>query len=130
MVRIFIVVGALAGLLAVVLGAFAAHGLKGQISTDLLVAFNTGAQYQMYHALALLLVAILLKFYPGHRLLLWSGLLFIVGILFFSGSLYALALTGIKWFGPVTPMGGLCFMLGWLLLACAAIKFKPLGPGD
>lgn len=126
MVRLFIMVAALAGLLAVMLGAFAAHGLKGQIATDLLAAFNTGAQYQMYHALALLLVAILLKLHPGNKLLLCCGVFFMVGMLLFSGSLYALALTGAKWFGPITPVGGLCFMLGWLLLVCAAVKFTPL----
>lgn len=124
MAKVFIAIGALAGLLAVMLGAFGAHALRGQVDENLLVAFNTGAQYQMYHALALLMVGVLAKLFPGHKLLNWSGLFFVVGMLLFSGSLYALALTQIKWFGPVTPVGGLAFMVGWLLLAFATTKFK------
>lgn len=124
MAKVFIAIGALAGLLAVMLGAFGAHALRGQIDENLLVAFNTGAQYQMYHALALLMVGVLAQLFPGHKLLNWSSLLFVAGMLLFSGSLYALALTQIKWFGPVTPVGGLAFMVGWLLLAFATTKFK------
>jgi len=124
MAKVFIGIGALAGLLAVMLGAFGAHGLRGQIDGSLLVAFNTGAQYQMYHALALLMVGILAQLFPGQKLLNWSGLFFVIGMLLFSGSLYALALTGVKAFGPVTPVGGMAFMAGWLLLVCAAFKFK------
>jgi len=124
MAKTFIVIGALAGLLAVMLGAFGAHGLRGQIDETLLAAFNTGAQYQMYHALALLMVGILAQLFPAQKLLRWSGSFFIAGMILFSGSLYALALTQIKWFGPVTPVGGVAFMVGWLLLAFAATKFK------
>lgn len=124
MAKVFIIIGALAGLFAVMLGAFAAHGLRGQVDGSLLAAFNTGAQYQMYHALALLLVGILAHLFPTQRLLRWSGIFFVVGIILFSGSLYALALTQTKWFGPVTPLGGVAFMVGWLLLAFAATKFK------
>jgi uncharacterized membrane protein YgdD (TMEM256/DUF423 family) len=124
MAKVFIAIGALAGLLAVMLGAFGAHALRGQIDENLLVTFNTGAQYQMYHALALLMVGVLVQLFPGHKLLNWSGLFFVAGMLLFSGSLYALALTEIKWFGPVTPVGGLAFMVGWLLLAFATTKFK------
>lgn len=129
MTRIFIIIAALAGLLAVALGAFGAHGLRGQIDATSLAAFNTGVQYQMYHALALLLVTVLMRLFPvrlfpASRLLLWSGAAFIVGIMLFSGSLYGLALTSAGWLGPVTPLGGLSFMLGWLLLGCAALNFK------
>jgi len=124
MAKTFIVVGALAGLLAVVLGAFGAHALRGQVDASMLAVFNTGAQYQMYHALALLMVGVLAHLFPAQKLLCWSGSFFIAGILLFSGSLYALALTHIKWFGPVTPIGGTAFMIGWLLLAFAATKFK------
>ena len=106
------------------LGAFGAHSLKGQIDGPLLAAFNTAAQYQMYHALALLLVGILLQLFPAQRLLRWSGNFFVIGIILFSGSLYALALTQSAWFGPITPVGGVAFMVGWLLLALAATKFK------
>jgi len=124
MAKTFIVVAALAGLLAVVLGAFGAHALRSQVDASLLAAFNTGAQYQMYHALALLMVGMLAYLFPAQKLLRWSGGFFIAGMILFSGSLYALALTQIKWFGPVTPIGGTAFMMGWLLLAFAATKFK------
>jgi len=124
MAKTFIVVGALAGLLAVVLGAFGAHALRGQIDASLLIVFNTGAQYQMYHALSLLMVGILAYLFPAQKLLRWSGGFFIAGMILFSGSLYALALTEIKWVGPVTPIGGTAFMIGWLLLAFSATKFK------
>ncbi len=119
--KLLAIFAASAGLLAVALGAFAAHGLKGQLSAQMLSTFQTGVQYQMYHALAVLLIVALAKQYPG-PLMLWSGVLMLVGILLFSGSLYALALTGIKWFGPVTPIGGLCFIIGWLLLILAFVR--------
>jgi len=126
MAKTCIVVGASAGLMAVVLGAFGAHALRGQIDETQLVAFNTGAQYQMYHALALLMVGMLAYLFPAQKMLRWSGGFFIAGMILFSGSLYALALTQIKWFGPVTPIGGTAFMVGWLLLALAATKFKTI----
>ncbi len=118
----FIAIGAvLAGLLAVAFGAFAAHGLKGQLSEDLLATFQTGVQYQMYHALAIMLVFIMYKNSPD-TLLLWSASLMLAGIVLFSGSLYALALTQIKWFGPITPLGGICFILGWGSLLVSLIQ--------
>ena len=123
MTKIFIVSGALAGLFAVLLGAFAAHALREHLDIALLGSFKTGVQYQMYHALALVLIGVLTRLYPAQRLLRWSGMLFMAGILLFSGSLYMLALTQISWFGPITPLGGLAFMAGWLALAYAATKF-------
>lgn len=122
MSRAFIFSGAIAGFLGVALGAFGAHGLKGRIAEHLVNAFNTGAQYQMYHALALLAVGILLQQFPGRRLLRWSGSFFLIGTLLFSGSLYLLAVTELRWFGAVTPLGGLCFMVGWLLLAMSVAR--------
>lgn len=123
MAKIFIVTGAFAGLLAVVLGAFGAHALRGRIEETQISAFNTGAQYQMYHALALLAVGVLLYLFPAQAALKWSGGFFVLGMLLFSGSLYALALIQASWFGPITPIGGLAFMAGWLCLAYAGIKF-------
>lgn len=116
-----IIAAATSGLLAVILGAFAAHGLKGKLAANLFSAFETGVQYQFYHALALLLVALLYQQFPG-KWLLWSGYAMLAGIVLFSGSLYALALTQIKLFGPVTPIGGLCFIMGWGLLLIGALK--------
>ena len=115
---------ALSEFLAVGLGAFAAHGLKARLAPEMLAVFQTGVQYQMYHALALLGVVALLKF-VGHNIWLQTGgVLFIIGTLLFSGSLYGLALGGPRLLGPITPLGGVCFLLGWLSLLVAAIKLK------
>lgn len=122
MSKVFLILGALSGAVAVMLGAFGAHGLKGKLSDKLFNAFETGVEYQMYHALALLAVGILLYLYPAVTALKWSGGLFLTGTLLFSGSLYALALTQIKFFGPITPLGGVAFILGWLVLAYAVYK--------
>ena len=107
------------GFSSVALGAFAAHGLKNQLSPYLIGVFNTGVEYQMWHSLALLAIGVWLKVAPS-TLVAKAGLFFIIGILCFSGSLYALALTGIKWFGPITPFGGFCFLIGWATLMVAA----------
>jgi uncharacterized membrane protein YgdD (TMEM256/DUF423 family) len=117
--RVFLGLGALSGALAVALGAFAAHGLKSRLPADALVTFETGARYHAYHALALLAVAWACTRWPG----VWTsaaGWLFVTGTVLFSGSLYALALTGIRALGAITPLGGLAFILGWLALALAA----------
>lgn len=113
--------GIVFAMLAVVLGAFAAHGLKSKISVEMIEVFKTGAQYQFYHGLALIIVAVLMLHIPS-SLLNYSGYLFIAGVVCFSGSLYALALTGIKFFGPITPLGGLFFIVGWILMLVAALK--------
>jgi uncharacterized membrane protein YgdD (TMEM256/DUF423 family) len=121
MVKLFLMLAALAGATAVALGAFAAHGLKGRLETGLLSAFGTGVEYQFYHALALLAVALLLQ---AQSTTWWqsAGCLFTLGILLFSGSLYGLALLGWKWLGPVTPLGGLCLIAGWLCLLVGALR--------
>ncbi|MGF1878576.1 DUF423 domain-containing protein [Photobacterium frigidiphilum] len=103
----------------VALGAFAAHGLKSQLPPYLLDVFNTGVQYQAWHTLALLGCGLWARIMPT-KAVLYAALFFAAGILLFSGSLYALALTGIKWFGPITPLGGICFIIGWVALAMAA----------
>jgi uncharacterized membrane protein YgdD (TMEM256/DUF423 family) len=123
--RLFILIAAISGLIAVVLGAFAAHGLKQILAPATLQAFQTGVQYQMYHALALMAVGVLMQIKPSLPGLKASGLAYILGTLLFSGSLYALALGAPRWVGPITPLGGLSFMLGWLLLAMAAWRLKP-----
>ena len=115
----FVALGAFSGLIAVALGAFAAHALKARLDAQLLATFETGARYQMYHALALLAVGLLSE-QASSRLLTASGVLFVAGTLLFSGSLYALALTGTRWFGAITPFGGVAFVIGWLCLALAA----------
>jgi uncharacterized membrane protein YgdD (TMEM256/DUF423 family) len=118
---------AISGALAVMLGALSAHALKGKITPDLLASFKTGAEYQMYHSLAMLVVA-MAGSVLNTRLQRICLMLFAAGIVFFSGSLYLLStheligLTNWEWLGPITPLGGLCFIAGWLCLAWTAIK--------
>ncbi|GAB4541526.1 MAG: DUF423 domain-containing protein [Anaerolineae bacterium] len=119
MERIFLLLGALSGLIAVAAGAFGAHILRDRLTADLLATFETGVRYQMYHALALLAAAWALKRWSG-LLVSLAGWLFVAGTLVFSGSLYALSLGGIRWLGAITPLGGVAFLGGWLCLALAA----------
>ena len=121
-VGLLLAAGGVAGFLAVALGAFGAHAIKSHLSAEMLDIFKTGVQYQAIHALALLLVALFAERRPASTLLPKVGGLFAVGILIFSGSLYALALTGIRFLGAITPLGGLCFLAGWALLTVAAVK--------
>lgn len=114
--RTFGALGALAGFVAVAAGAFGAHALRARLAPDLLAAFETGARYLMYHALALLLVAVAHAQRPAAALRA-AGWLFTAGAVVFSGSLFALALTGARVLGAVTPVGGVCFLAGWLCLA-------------
>jgi uncharacterized membrane protein YgdD (TMEM256/DUF423 family) len=120
-IKIVLSCAALSAMLSVVLGAFAAHGLKNKLTETLLNTFQTGVQYQMYHSLALILLVILYRQVPQSLLMYSAGFMF-AGIVLFSGSLYMLALTQIKWFGPMTPLGGACFIVGWALLVAAALK--------
>ena len=119
--RGFLLLAALSGFMAVALGAFGAHGLKNVASAEMIAIFNLGVEYQFYHTFALIAVA-----FAGHwlksRLLDWAGYLFMLGIVLFSGSLYLYALLGTKWTGPITPLGGVCFLLGWLFIAVAVWK--------
>lgn len=125
MARFFLIIAAVSGFFAVIIGAFAAHGLRQTLTAQALEVVKTGVQYQMYHALALLGVALWLSHKPEAQGLKAGGLAFILGSLLFSGSLYGLALGAPRWLGPITPLGGLCFLLGWLLLLVAAWRTKP-----
>jgi uncharacterized membrane protein YgdD (TMEM256/DUF423 family) len=124
MTKLYLSIAALSGVLAVMLGAFGAHGLRDKLTPALMSAYQTGVQYQFYHTLALLAVAMLLQRLPQSLWLQASGGLFVIGMLMFSGSLYGLALGGPSWLGPVTPIGGLCFMLAWLGLLVAALRMS------
>ncbi len=115
MERLFFLVGSISALIAVGLGAFGAHGLKGRLTTEMLNAFEVGVRYQMYHALALLAVAWALSRWPRAEVTA-AGWLFVAGTIIFSGSLYLLSLTGVRWVGAITPIGGAAFLLGWLSL--------------
>jgi uncharacterized membrane protein YgdD (TMEM256/DUF423 family) len=117
--RRFFLIGAVSAFIAVAAGAFGAHSLRARLDAGALAVFETGARYQMYHALALLAVAWAGVRWPGP----WpdrAGWLFVAGTVLFSGSLYALALSGIRWLGAITPFGGVAFLLGWLCLAMAS----------
>lgn len=125
MSRIFMFFAAVLGGLSVAAGAFGSHALKAKLTQHALEIFQTGARYEMYHALALLLVALLLsRTETAQTPLIVAGCAFLVGIALFSGSLYALSLTGMKWLGAVAPLGGLALFIGWGCLAIAAWNFN------
>ena len=118
--RVAILVGSAAMFVAVALGAFGAHALKTRLTPDMTAVWQTAVQYHAWHALALLVVGVLLLQWPGQRAVEVAGWLFVAGIVLFSGSLYALALTGVRGLGAVTPFGGVAFLAGWAALAWAA----------
>ncbi len=119
--RVFFGLGAVSAMLAVGAGAFGAHALRARISPEHLAIFETGARYQIYHALALLAEAWAVSRWPG-SLPVFAGWLFVLGSILFSGSLYILALTGVRWWGAVTPIGGLAFLGGWVCLVLTAVR--------
>ncbi|CAN5617069.1 DUF423 domain-containing protein [soil metagenome] len=119
--RIFWILGCAFGFLAVAAGAFGAHALRGRLSPEYVAVFETAVRYQMYHALALLGVTWAGTQWSGSRAAL-AGWLFTAGIVIFSGSLYILTLTGMRWLGAITPIGGVLLLLGWLVLAASAMR--------
>jgi len=121
MTRTFVALGAISALLAVAAGAFGAHALRTRLVPDMHTVFETGARYHMYHALALLATAWAFTRWPGGPVVA-AGWLFVAGTVLFSGSLYLLALTGHRWLGAITPLGGLAFIAGWAALAWAALR--------
>ncbi|MGF1643877.1 MAG: DUF423 domain-containing protein [Thiotrichales bacterium] len=120
--KLFIVIGALSAALAVAFGAFGAHALRGALDERARAVYQTAVDYHFIHALALLLVGVLLQLGAAPTAARGSGILFIVGTLLFSGSLYALAVSGTKWLGMITPFGGLAFIAGWLWLGWTVFK--------
>lgn len=118
--RTFFALGAALAFLAVAAGAFGAHGLRDRLSQDMLAIYEIAVRYQMYHALALLAVSLAAARLPGSALNL-AGWMFLAGVLIFSGSLYLLALTGIRWLGAITPLGGVAFLVGWGCLLWSAL---------
>jgi uncharacterized membrane protein YgdD (TMEM256/DUF423 family) len=117
--RVFFVLGALFGMIGVAAGAFGAHALRSRLPAPMLDVFETAARYQMYHALALLAAAWAVDRWGGAAGVV-AGWAFVVGIVVFSGSLYLLALTGTRWLGAITPIGGAAFLLGWAMLGLSA----------
>ncbi len=120
--KLFLVLGGLAALAAVVLGAFGAHALKDRLPPEMLAVWRTGTEYHFYHALGLIAVGLVAAQLPGSALLKWSGWLMLAGIALFSGSLYLLAATGTRWLGAVTPVGGIAFIAAWALFVAAILR--------
>ncbi len=121
MERTFVALGALLGGLGVCLGAFAAHGLKQRLPVEMLIVFETGVRYHMYHALALIAVGIAFGRWPVPPLAA-AGWLFVAGVMVFSGSLYALSVSGLRVLGAITPLGGLAFIAGWIAFAYGVLS--------
>lgn len=120
--KIFLLLGSLAMMIAVGLGAFGAHGLKDKLATDMLAVYRTAVEYHFYHALGLLALGLIAAHLPESALVKWSGWLMAAGIVLFSGSLYLLALTGLRWLGAITPLGGAAWIIAWALLAAAILR--------
>lgn len=120
----FLLLGAISAFFGVGFGAFGAHGLKALISPELMVVYQTGVTYQMWHSLGLIAIAVINQNQPQTKLLSWAGWLMFAGIIIFSGSLYLLAILNQRWLGMITPIGGVSFLSAWLLLAIFAAKSK------
>lgn len=123
MARTWVIIAAINGFVSVAAGAFGAHALKKRLEPELLDIFEVGVRYQMYHALALLAAAWMIAQYPS-RAAVGSAWCFLAGIVIFSGSLYVLSLSGVRWLGAITPIGGVLFLVGWLLLGLAATAMR------
>jgi uncharacterized membrane protein YgdD (TMEM256/DUF423 family) len=120
--KMFIFLGSINAFLAVASGAFGAHALKSKLTKEMLTIFETGVHYHFLHALGLILTGIIALKISDSNLVNWSGIFLLLGIIIFSGSLYVLSLTGIRMIGAITPIGGISFLAGWILLAIAALK--------
>jgi len=125
--KAFLFLGALACMLAVLSGAFGAHALRGKLTADLLAIYQTAVQYHFWHALGLLAIGIVAIYLPTSAPLRWAGWLMLAGVVGFSGSLYLLALTGARWLGAITPIGGTAFIVSWALFAFAIAKAPSSG---
>jgi uncharacterized membrane protein YgdD (TMEM256/DUF423 family) len=121
MEKLFFIAGAVSAFIGVAAGAFGAHALKTRLGADLMAVFEVGVRYQMYHAFALIATAWAISRWPGSAALA-AGVLFIIGTVLFSGSLYLLSLTGVRWLGAITPLGGLAWLVAWVCLVWAVAK--------
>lgn len=121
--KLFFIIGSIFGFLSVALGAFGAHGLEGKVTDKLLEVWKTGVQYQMFGTLLLFIITFLMMKFQQVVLLQWAGWLCIVGMILFSGSLYVMTITGIKWLGAITPLGGVAFLISWVLISIVAMRY-------
>ena len=124
MLKAFVILGAITGFLAVALGAFGAHGLEGKLSERMMDVWEKGVDYQMFHTMGLFITAFAADKWRNSALVKWAGIMMFIGIILFSGSLYALSTSGITILGIITPFGGVSFLAGWTLLGIAALKGK------
>ncbi|HHY73791.1 MAG TPA: DUF423 domain-containing protein [Bacillus bacterium] len=122
--RLFIILGAINAFLSVALGAFGAHGLEGKLTEHMMDVWEKAVTYQMFHSVGLFVVAFAADKWRGSSLVTWSGVMMLIGILLFSGSLYALSTSGVTILGLITPFGGVSFLAGWTLLMLAAFKAR------
>jgi len=122
MKSIFLLLASLSAMVGVGLGAFGAHGLKSVLNPELLTVYQTGVTYQMWHALGLMGISLVHQQSPESKLINWAGWLMFIGIILFSGSLYLLAILNLKWIGIITPIGGVSFIMAWVLIAIFATK--------
>lgn len=120
--KLWLTLGSVGMLLAVAMGAFGAHALKKTLTPDLMAIYETAVHYHVYHALGLIAIGLLALHLPTTALLRWAGVLMAAGLVLFSGSLYALSLSGIRWLGAITPIGGTAFLAAWSLLAAAVMR--------
>jgi len=120
--KTFLLLGSINAFLAVALGAFGAHGLRSKLSDEMLAIYQTGIQYHMFHAVGLMIVGLVFQWISNSSVMIWAGWSMAFGILIFSGSLYVLSISGLRWLGAITPVGGLGFLIGWLLFAYAVFK--------
>jgi uncharacterized membrane protein YgdD (TMEM256/DUF423 family) len=122
MFKLFLIIGAVNAAIAVILGAFGAHGLEGKLSARMMEVYQTGVQYHFYHALGLIVIAFLADKLPNSASVPWAGWVMLIGIILFSGSLYVLSTTGMTKLGMITPLGGMAFIISWILIIVAAVK--------
>ena len=122
MAKFYLVLGSINALLVVLIGAFGAHGLKAKLTVENMAIYHTAVQYHFYHAIGLILVGLIAWHIPASPYLRWSAWLMIMGIILFSGSLYALSITNIRWLGAITPIGGTAFIFAWLVLTLGILK--------
>lgn len=120
--KLFLILGGVNAALVVMLGAFGAHGLKAKISAEMLAVYQTGVHYHLFHALGLLVVGLVASQIADSVWLRWSGWLMLLGIILFSGSLYVLSVSGLRWLGMVTPFGGVAFIAAWIVFVIAIAK--------
>jgi uncharacterized membrane protein YgdD (TMEM256/DUF423 family) len=120
--KLFLILGGINAALVVMLGAFGAHGLKAKISVEMLAVYQTGVHYHLFHALGLLVIGLVATQIADSVWLRWSGWLMLLGIILFSGSLYVLSVSGLRWLGMITPFGGVAFIAAWIVFVIAIVK--------